>query len=66
MKNGYKKKADKSNGVKMKDLLAKFVETNGVCKICGHDHSYKPNFDNVKSSIDMILELIKRRKQGLY
>jgi hypothetical protein len=35
-------------------ILARFVDKNGKCKTCGHDHRFKPNLQNVNTSIDVI------------
>jgi hypothetical protein len=45
-----------------------FVEySNGICKICGQDYSFKPNFEGVKTSIDVIPELLfKQTKKKIF
>mgnify|MGYP007135522591 CR=1 FL=1 len=32
------------------------------CKECGQDHSFKQNFEDVKTSIDIIPEMLRRRQ----
>lgn len=51
-----------SNSIKPDYILADFIDENGTCKKCRQNHSYNPTYDDVKSSIDIILELFKRSK----
>jgi hypothetical protein len=43
-------------------ILDYFVDSDGICKICGHDHSFKFNNEETKSSIDLIPKLFKQKK----
>ena len=43
-------------------ILDYFVDSDGTCKMCGHNHSFKFNYDGVKSSIDLIPKLFKEKK----
>jgi hypothetical protein len=42
------------------DILSRLVDSSGRCKICGKDHSHNPTFEDVKISIDVILELFSK------
>jgi hypothetical protein len=42
------------------NLLSHFVDKNGICKVCGHDHSFNPTFVAVKLSVDIIPELFSK------
>jgi hypothetical protein len=46
------------------DTLARFVDGNGICKACGHDHSFKPDLGNVNTSIDIISELFGKHRSA--
>jgi hypothetical protein len=47
----------------LKGLLAQFVYSNGICKTCGKDHTFKPTFeDDVKTSIDIIPKLFHKKE----
>lgn len=35
---------------------------NRTCKECGRDHKYRPTFEHVKTSVDVIPELIRYMK----
>ncbi len=32
-----------------------------ICKECGNDHSFKPSFNNVKTSVDIILQILSKK-----
>jgi hypothetical protein len=32
-----------------------------ICKVCGNDHTFKNNFQNVRTSIDAIPELLQTK-----
>jgi len=50
----------------IEDILACFVDDNGLCKTCGQDHSFRPTFEGVKTSIDdVISELFSPKKEIL-
>jgi hypothetical protein len=34
-----------------------------ICEQCGQDHSFRPSFEDVKTSIDIIPQLLARRKE---
>jgi hypothetical protein len=34
-----------------------------ICERCRQDHSFRPSFEDVKTSIDIIPELLARRKK---
>jgi len=46
----------------IEDILTYFVDRNGICKICGQDHSFKPTFEDIKTSIDVIPMLTQTKK----
>lgn len=35
-------------------------DADRICETCGNDHSFRPDFEGVKTSIDVIPELIQR------
>jgi hypothetical protein len=39
-----------------------YVDSDGTCKMCGHNHSFKFNYEEAKSSIDLIPKLFKENK----
>ena len=39
---------------KIEDILSYFVDSNGNCRGCVHDHSFMPTFVNAETSIDLI------------
>ena len=43
-------------------ILDYYVDNDGTCKTCGHNHSFKFNYEEAKSSIDLILKLFKEKK----
>jgi hypothetical protein len=43
------------------DILYQLMDVNGICKTCGNDHSFQPDFEGVKISIDSISELFRKR-----
>lgn len=49
-----------SNSIKPDYILADFIDEKGMCKKCGRDHSYDPKYENVRTSIDIIPDLIRR------
>jgi hypothetical protein len=46
----------------IENTLSHFVDSNGRCKICGHDHSFKPDLRNISTSNDVISELLGNAK----
>jgi hypothetical protein len=42
----------------IENILAHFVDDKGICKICGHYHRFNPRLEGVKTSIDIIKELL--------
>jgi hypothetical protein len=38
--------------------------THRICQDCGSDHSYKPNFERVRLSVDIIPELLQRKNNN--
>jgi hypothetical protein len=54
--------ADKHSEIsKVEDVLAYFVDSKGIC---GHDHSFKPAFEGIKTSIDVIPKLFGKVKNA--
>jgi hypothetical protein len=51
-----------SSSLELEEILSQFVDENGICKMCGHDHSFTPTFEGVKTSIDIISELFGKVK----
>jgi hypothetical protein len=47
-----------SSIVSVQEILNYLVDKNGLCKICGKDHRFKPTFEHVRTSIDVIPELL--------
>jgi hypothetical protein len=43
-------------------ILAYYIDDDGTCKICGHNHSFKFNYEEAMSSIDIISKLFKQKK----
>jgi hypothetical protein len=43
------------------DVLRQFIDKNGLCKVCGNDHSFRPTFEGVRTSIDIIPELLSKQ-----
>ena len=43
-------------------ILDYFINSDGTCKMCGHSHSFKFNYEGAKSSIDLIPKLFKEKK----
>ena len=43
-------------------ILNYYIDSNGTCKMCGHNHSFKFNYEEAKSSIDIIPKLFKQKK----
>jgi hypothetical protein len=43
-----------------KSIVFNDLCSDQICPECGCDHSFRPNFDGVKTSIDVIPELLKR------
>jgi hypothetical protein len=50
---------DPSRKNRLEDILSFFIDENGICKKCGHDHSYHPKYEDLRSSIDIIPDLIR-------
>lgn len=42
-------------------ILDYYINIDGTCKTCGHNHSFKFNYE-VKTSIDILPKLFKQRK----
>jgi hypothetical protein len=42
-------------------IISQFVDANSICRACGHNHSFQPDFENVKTSIDDISEFFGMR-----
>lgn len=48
-KNTLGNEVDKdSNNDDLEEILASLVDKNGVCMICGQDHSFKPTFQDTE------------------
>jgi hypothetical protein len=52
--------SDLSYRNKLEDILSYFIDEKGTCKKCGRNHSCDPKYENVRTSIDIIPELIRR------
>jgi hypothetical protein len=42
-------------------ILAQLVDANGICRVYSQSHSFRPDFENVKTSMDNISALFRRR-----
>ena len=42
-------------------MLAKLVDANGICKMCGLDHSFQPDFEGLETRMDDTPELFRKR-----
>lgn len=45
-------------------ILSNYVDSHGICKICGQDHSFKPTFEIVITSIDVIPQLLQKNNDS--
>jgi hypothetical protein len=43
-------------------ILDYYVDSDGTCKMCGHNHSFKFNYKEAKTSIDIIPKLFKEKE----
>ncbi|HEY7078843.1 MAG TPA: hypothetical protein VH500_04015 [Nitrososphaeraceae archaeon] len=48
--------------IDVSSILEYYIDSDGTCKICGHNHSFKFNYEEAKSSIDLIPKLFKEKK----
>jgi hypothetical protein len=48
--------------IDISSILAYYIDNDGICKKCGHNHSFKFNYEEAKSSIDIIPKLFKQKK----
>ena len=51
-----------SSIINLEELLTYFMDEIGLCKQCGQNHSHNPEYEDVRTSIDIIAELFKRKK----
>jgi hypothetical protein len=42
------------------NILSNYVDSPGICKICDHDQRFKPTFQDIITSIDIITQLLQR------
>jgi hypothetical protein len=56
------KKANKTTSTRIEITLDDHIDRNGICKLYSHDHSPHTRFENIPCSIDIISELIEKRK----
>jgi len=42
-----------SHNTDVSRILDYYIDSDGTCKICGHDHSFKFNYEETRSSIDL-------------
>ncbi|HEY7081685.1 MAG TPA: hypothetical protein VH500_18485 [Nitrososphaeraceae archaeon] len=43
-------------------ILSYYIDSDGNCRICGHNHSFKFNYKEAKSRNDLIPILFKEKK----
>jgi len=48
--------------INVSSILDYYIDSDGNCTICGHNHSFKFNYEEAKSSIDLIPKLFKEKK----
>jgi hypothetical protein len=51
------------SNISIENFVSYFVDGNGKCNTCGHDHSFRPTFEGVKTSIDIIPKLLRSYKK---
>jgi hypothetical protein len=51
------KSTDPYSNIKLEKILTYFVDEKGICKECGQNHSNNPNYEYVRTSIDIIADL---------
>ncbi len=49
-----------SNDNIISELFDDLLWANSICEQCGQNHGYQPNFEGVKTSMDIIPQLIGR------
>jgi hypothetical protein len=67
----FGKNIDKDFGVvNIDDLLLKFVDANGICKTCGHNHRFSPSFKYTKTMISSLsclwYQVISGNNDGIF
>jgi len=63
----FGKSIDKDFGVvNIADILSKFVDANGICKICGHNHRFRPSFKYTKKVISSLSYLCLSKGDDSY
>jgi hypothetical protein len=48
--------------IDVSSILDYYIDSDGNCRICGHNHSFKFNYEEAKSRIDIIPKLFKEKK----
>jgi hypothetical protein len=43
--------------------LEQYLCPDRICEQCGNDHDFNPSFDGVKTSMDILPELLTRRRE---
>lgn len=64
MKTSTSKKSTSKDGraTDVNRILDYYIDIDDTCKMCGHNHSFKFNYKEAKSSIDIIPKLFKQKK----
>jgi hypothetical protein len=53
--NKFGKNIDKDFAVvNFDDILSKFVDADGICKTCGHNHRFSPSFKYAKRVVSSL------------
>ena len=42
-------------------ILLQLVDASGICRACGHNHSFQPDFEEIRTSIENNSETFRRR-----
>jgi hypothetical protein len=42
-------------------ILSQLVDADGICSACGQNHGFQPDFEEIRTSIDNVFEIFRRR-----
>ena len=42
-------------------ILSQLVDADGICRACGQNHGFQPDFEEIRTSIDNVFEIFRRR-----
>jgi hypothetical protein len=48
----------------LEKILNSLVDKNGVCRACGQDHSFRPSFQDTKTSIDALPRIFREYQKS--